>query len=82
MLPADSGELANNNVEKDMDSNSVQEFERRCEEKRKKGLVDLKFYAVNTSELTPEAFCEQANAIDDALARGDVEAFSFDDASR
>lgn len=65
-----------------MNSNSVAEFERRCEEKKGHGLVDLKFCAMNTSDLSPEAFCEQANAIDDALARGDCENYSFGDATK
>ena len=66
-----------------MNSNSHwQEFERRCEEKRKDGLADLKFCAVNSMELTPAAFCEQANAIDDALQCGDFEEYHFDDATK
>lgn len=62
-----------------MTSNSVQEFERRCEAKKEEGLVDLKFCTFYTSDLTAEAFCKEANSIDAALARGDFEELTFED---
>lgn len=62
--------------------NHVKEFERRCEEKRKRGLVDMKFVTGDLSGATMESFCREANAIDEAIERGDIEDFSFNDSYR
>lgn len=64
-----------------MGSNSVQEFERRYEAKKKNGLVDLKFCTTDAGKTTPEEFCAGANAIDDALDRGDFKVFTFGDST-
>ena len=66
-----------------MDSNSVNEFENRYETKKANGLVDLKFCTSSSAtKPSPEAFCAEANAIDDAVARGDFEVYTFDDATK
>ncbi|MCK4841012.1 MAG: hypothetical protein KAT04_03905 [Methylococcales bacterium] len=66
-----------------MDSNSVNEFENRYEAKRAEGLVDLKFCTSSSAtNPSPEVFCAEANAIDDAVARGDFEVFTFDDETK
>lgn len=67
-----------------MNSNSasVEEFESLCEVKRSEGLVDLKFCTMNSVNLTPEVFCDEANAIDEALVRGDYEEYRFNDSKK
>lgn len=54
---------------------TVQEFLRRHEQKKRDGLVDIKFFPlditpwpIDGSTVTLESFCAESNAIDDAIA--------------
>ena len=60
----------------------IEEFYRRCEEKKQRGMVDIKFVVTRSRKATPESFCEGANSIDEALERGDWKAFKFNDGKR
>jgi hypothetical protein len=44
-----------------------------------KGLVDIKFYAHNATGIDPAKGCAEAAAIFDAIDKGDVEDFVFND---
>lgn len=60
--------------------NHVEEFYKWCEDRKRDGLVDLKYTLNKAPRVTPESFCEEANSIDAALERGDYQEFVFNDA--
>lgn len=65
-----------------MNTNPQAEFVSRCENKQKDGLVDLKYCVAPSIDFTPNAFCEEANAIDDTLMHGDYEPLVLNDSKK
>jgi hypothetical protein len=51
----------------------------RVEQLRKQGLSDLKFYAGEVSESSPETFAKEANAMLDAIEAGKFKPLKFND---
>lgn len=54
-------------------------FERHLAERQAAGLVDQKWYVRNPTGVTPSLALAEAEALFDAIERGAVEPFSFDD---
>lgn len=61
-------------------SSAIKEFQERFDRKAAAGVSDMKFFASALSgEASLEDFCAEANEIDKAIERGEVEEFSFGD---
>jgi hypothetical protein len=51
----------------------------RFDQKRKEGLLDVKFFVRHHDEATHEAVCREANRLYDAVDAGEAEVLDFKD---
>lgn len=56
-------------------------LEKRVDELKADGLIDLNFYAGVISETTVEQFCEEANRLLDSISQGNGRPLNFNDSS-
>ncbi len=62
-----------------MNTTECQKLVANYAEKRKNGLLDVKFFLLNTDEALKEELCAEVNRLDDALDRGDYVELIFHD---